>query len=313
MALYVGRDSGIVILGHPRSGTTLLRRLIGGHSRIACPGETHIFSACSRFLQSERTAASVDMGVLAGLSFAGFSDEEILERLRDFAFRFPVEYAKRIGKPRWAEKTAFDIFYLNEIEKLCGNHVYFVGIIRHPLDVAVSCIDFSMAAGAYLGELHRYIQRYAEPLEAFCHSWRDTTLALIEFSQRHPGNCVICRYEDLVEDQETTLTAVLESIGEKYEPSLVESLKDVSELGFSDHKSVQQQTVTRDSLGRWHHIPSSQLSRLAAIVNDVMTMCEYDQLDTSLEITPEEARRRYAMGLIAAASSRHTSPDSTGN
>ena len=40
---------GIVVLGVPRSGTTLLRRLLQAHPHIACPPETNLLSAASRF------------------------------------------------------------------------------------------------------------------------------------------------------------------------------------------------------------------------------------------------------------------------
>ncbi|MCA9663328.1 MAG: sulfotransferase, partial [Myxococcales bacterium] len=36
-----GRSPGIIVLGAPRSGTTLLRRLLDAHPNIACPPETY--------------------------------------------------------------------------------------------------------------------------------------------------------------------------------------------------------------------------------------------------------------------------------
>src|SRR5262249_42673199 len=102
---------GIIVMGAPRSGTTLLRRILDAHPDIACPGETNLLAACARFLHSETIAEGVDIGVLAGLEFAGFAEDAVLEALREFAFGFHREYAKRQGKPRWACKTAFDVFY----------------------------------------------------------------------------------------------------------------------------------------------------------------------------------------------------------
>ena len=46
--------SFVVLLGFPRSGTTLLSRLLDAHPEISCPPETHLLSAASRFL-SEQT------------------------------------------------------------------------------------------------------------------------------------------------------------------------------------------------------------------------------------------------------------------
>ena len=122
-----------------------------------------MLSACANFIRSQPTGDGVDMGVLAGLSFAGFDDTEVLARLREFAFAFPREYAARQKKTRWAEKTAFDSFSIPEIDTLCGNDAYFVGIVRHGLDVAVSCLDFVNAAGTYPRVMHTYIRNCEIP------------------------------------------------------------------------------------------------------------------------------------------------------
>jgi len=54
---------GIIVIGCPRSGTTLLRRLLDAHPNIAAPGETYLFTACARFLRSERAVDGMDVGV----------------------------------------------------------------------------------------------------------------------------------------------------------------------------------------------------------------------------------------------------------
>lgn len=290
---------GIIVLGHPRSGTTLLRRLLDRHPNIACPGETHIFSACARFLQSEETAEGVDMGVLTGLHFAGFSDEDVLRDLREFAFSFPRTHAKNKGKDRWADKTAFDSFFIEEIEKLCGDHVYFVGMVRHGLDVAVSTTEFSDATGRYVAPLHEYIRRYPEPLLAFTHSWVNVTEELLAFSERHEKNSVICRYEDLVAYPEDTMRAILNFIGEDYDEAIFEEPdNNALQLGFGDHKSYQRNTINADSCGRWTQLPDAIAQRMAAIANLTLEKCEYDAVPLKDKERLEDVRRRYALSLM---------------
>ena len=296
------RGRGIVILGHPRSGTTLLRRLLDGHSRIACPPETHLLSACARFLEAERTADGVDMGVLAGLNFAGFDDAEVLAKLRDFAFAFLADFARRQNKPRWAEKTAFDAFHIEAIERLCGDRVLYLGIVRHGLDVAISCKDFCDATGLYPKPLHDYIRLYAQPIEAFAHSWSEVNERLFAFAERHVESCLVCRYEDLVEDPQGTLADLLEFLGESFEPAMLErGLGNLDQLGFSDHKSYQAREVHKASTARWQSLPEPQVQHLAPLLNPLLEKCGYDRLESGAEITTEDARRRYAMSLMVHA------------
>lgn len=289
---------GIVVLGHPRSGTTLLRRLINAHSRIACPPETHLLSACARFLDAEQNAHGVDIGVLAGLSFAGIEDEIVLEKLRAFAFSFLSEYAGNQGKPRWAEKTAFDSFHIDNIERLCGDHVYYLGIVRHGLDVAISSKDFCDAAGMYPRVMQEYIRRYSQPIEAFAHSWLDVNQKLLEFAERHQDNCLIYRYEDIVRDPESSLTRILRFVGEDFEPEMLRrGLDGKDQLGFSDHKSYQTQKVHDASVERWHSLPQQQINNLAPLVNPLLAEFGYDTIKTGKNLTTNEARRLYTSGL----------------
>src|SRR4029453_3552117 len=95
---------GIIVLGMPRSGTTLLRRILDGHPAICAPGETFLFRAASRFLEREEIAFGIAVGGCGGLSPVGFSDERIVGDVRRPAFGFHEEMAQRAGKRRWAAK-----------------------------------------------------------------------------------------------------------------------------------------------------------------------------------------------------------------
>ena len=85
--------------------------------------------------------------MLSGLSYAGVEEHEVLQRLRGLAFGLLDEHARREGKPRWAEKTAFDSFYIREIDRIFGDHCDFVCLLRHGLDVAVSMQEFCDRVG----------------------------------------------------------------------------------------------------------------------------------------------------------------------
>ncbi|NVB39421.1 sulfotransferase [Pseudenhygromyxa sp. WMMC2535] len=289
---------GIIVVGSPRSGTTLLRRLLDAHPGIACPPETYVFSAAARFLHHDRFAAGLRIGVVDGLAFAGFEEDEVLARLRGMCFGFLDDYAARQGKARWAEKTAFHSFHLPAIRRLCTGHVKFVCLHRHGLDVAVSLRDLVDKTGGYVSELHDYLRRWPEPLEALTRAWVDVETEIAELAEGE--DAISLRYEDLVEDPEAEVRRLLEFLDEPWDAELLpRALGEAGTMGFGDWKTYARKAIDRSSVGRWQGLPEPVLAKLAGICNPTLTRLGYEAVEADLEgPDPESARRRYQMGLL---------------
>jgi hypothetical protein len=141
-----------IIVGSPRSGTTLLRFMIDSHPEMAIPPETGFLTAemqpkssqaemCERFLQ---LVLSYPPDAPAWNDFHIPVDEfrRSLEGIRPFSvqegFRlFYKTYASRFGKSRWGDKTPMYCRSLLEIQKLLPE-AHFIHLIRDGRDVAVS-------------------------------------------------------------------------------------------------------------------------------------------------------------------------------
>ena len=288
----------VILFGHPRSGTTLLRRLLAGHPEIAAPPETFVFDAAARFLHADRSAEGPDVGVLAGLSFLGYDDEETLLRLRELCFGFLDEYTEREGKKVWAEKTAFEAFRIAEIVRLCGDNVRYVGILRHPFDVASSTIEFCARMGEYPDVLHQYVQRHSQPLEAFLMSWQDVTEALLNLGRTRTENCMLIRYEDLVASTEETISGLLEFIGVETDSTFLDqALEEHGTPGFSDHKAYRSRRVEENLSGRWRNLPKVQVAALAPLVAENMKLLGYDPVESGTGADDRQRRRAYLHGL----------------
>lgn len=296
------RRLGVIILGAPRSGTTLLRRLFDAHPSFACPGETNLFSACARFLKRERIAEGAEIGVERGLSLAGFEPTETRSRLRDLAFGFHVEHAARVGKPRWVEKTAFDAFHVDDIDRLVGGHVRYVIITRHGLDCAVSMDELCRKNGVYLSELHDYIRRYPKPLEAFARAWVDLSSSLTKLEERRGEDCIRLRYEDLIAAPERELDRVFSDLGEVLPDGLVAgALSSKQNVGLGDWKTYGRTEIDSDSQGRWQKLSRRTQAELAPIVNETLEALGYARLETPVVDDDESvAARRYALGLMVS-------------
>jgi protein-tyrosine sulfotransferase len=297
---------GIIILGTPRSGTTLLRRLLDAHPAIACPAETCLFSACARFLHSEQVSNGLDFGVLTGLAFAGFQSDDVRERLREFAFAFKREHARRENKKRWAEKTAVDTFHIEKIEDLCGNKVQFICLVRHGLDVACSINDLSVRGYTYLSEIHEYVKRYPRPMEAFAHAWVDVNRSMLDFIERHPDNTLLLRYEDLVSRPAEIMQQVFDYLGEEWSDELLHTaLARKENAGLGDWKTYYSTDIRCDSVDRWKSLPVSIASTLGQICNPLLETCGYDPVKIKQADTAAAARRRYQFSLLLGSGEKN--------
>ena len=203
-----------------------------------------------------------------------------------------VNPGKRSGR-----EDAIDIFHLEAIERVFGDHLQFICVHRHPLDVVVSVKEWCDKCEAYPPELHSYVARYPKPLEAFARAWVDRTEKLVDFSSRRPDRVVSVQYEELVHKPEQQLCRLLEFLEIETEPGIVESAFEKIPDGFGDWKAYGSKEPKQDGIGRWRKLPTTTIQELGAIVNPMLELLGYKTIPTSAKITPEEARRRYHLGL----------------
>jgi len=301
--------NGIVVLGIPRSGTTLLAQLLDAHPSVACPGETYLLNACARFIESDTMPNGVGVGVLQGLRHLDYAPEDVLQRLRNWVVDVHTTHAAAHGKTHWAEKTAVNVFYLDEIERLIGNDAKFVVVLRHGLDVAASLVELSEKVGGYYRELHAWIVRYRHPAEAFARMWCERTAALLDLVERRGPRAYVVRYEDLVEEPERTLNDLFRFLGVAEQSGLAErALARPVSFGIGDWKAQQSRTVSTASVGRWKRLFAPHIPKLARIVNPDLVRAGYPPVE-QLDDYAATHHDRYA----AAARLAHLVPRGVGD
>jgi len=293
---------GIIVFGMPRSGTTLLRRLLNGHPNICCPPETNLLNACSRLLYEEHFTDGLSFGIVPGLGFSGIGEEEVLDRVREFAFSFFRDLRARSGKKRWAEKTAIDAFHTDNIAPICGDRCRYVCMFRHPLDVVCSLKEMSDKIEMYISELHTYVSQHAAPLEAFAHAWLDVNQRLLAFISDRPESCITLRYEDLVQNTAEELARVLEFLdeGTDTEALITSAMSQAEQVGLGDWKTYEKPQVDDQSVGRWSDLSEETVGRIATIVNPIMAQVGYEPIDIGNEPAGEDSRHRYQIARMVA-------------
>jgi hypothetical protein len=191
------------IVGMNRSGTTLLRMMLDAHPELVVPPETHFVPDLIKALREPDAGAQDALAAMKShreWGDFGFSDSEMLERLREqrpldatAALRaFYGACAKRAGKPRWGEKTPRYVLKMPLIQRALPE-ARFVHVIRDGRDVALSVLDRTVRDDVDAAEVARRWRRKIE---------RARTDA------PHLDHYLEVRYEDLVADPRPVLEAV---------------------------------------------------------------------------------------------------------
>jgi len=281
-----------VILGFPRSGTTLLSRLLDAHPNISCPPETHLLTAAARFLAEQTNVEGPPIGVLSALSFLDIKDEEVMAPLREMVFGFHQRIANEAEY--WVEKTGVDVFHLETLEQLLANHVRFIVLHRNPMDVIASNIDLARVMGAPLSDLWQMIREENCPYEGIAKAWADRTRALTALSERQSEDCFSLTYEDLANNPQSTLTKLIEFMGlenSNAEDMISGAFQNEARIGLGDFRINEMQEIRPPEKNGWRkRLPRTSPARLLPHLRS-----EMEQLGYEIPKTPKPANREVAV------------------
>ena len=224
-------DEPIFVLGLPRTGSTLLERVLSSHSAVHAAGELNHMSAA--MMEEIRKLGPVR------------DREEIIAR------SLVVDH-DRVGR-RYIERTRpFTGHTPHFIDKLPGNFMmigtihlslpqsHIIHVRRTPVDACYAIYKFlfnEAYAWSYdLDEIARYYIAYHRLLA----HWR-TVL---------PGRLIEIAYEDLVADLETVARGLVADLGLEWETACIEFHRNETAAMTGSAAQVRQK-VYSSSVGRW--------------------------------------------------------------
>jgi hypothetical protein len=218
-------------VGQPRTGTTLVERVITSHSRVHSAGELKQFGQCVRRLADYREPRrhSAKLATMA----AGIDGETLGKA-------YLATTAKMRGDlPRFVDKLPPNYLYIPLILKALPN-AKIVHVTRDPMDACFASFK-QLFADAYP---HSYDQE-----EMARHHARYYHL-VTRWRERFPGRFLDIAYEDTAADLEPNARLLTEFLELPWEDACLHFHQQAAAVTTASAVQVRQPAHTR-SIGRW--------------------------------------------------------------
>lgn len=222
----------IFIVGMPRTGTTLLERILGNHGDVSAGGELRDFNTAlcletDSFVASSATPASV-------------------ERLKDIDWRSVGEtYLRRTatrhaGRRCLIDKNPMNLIHAGHIARALPE-AKILCLRRAPMDACFSNLKelFTNTAYGYSYDLAELAGHYV-CFAALSEHWRRIM----------PERFEIVDYEDLVADPASVSERIMRFCGLAFEPDSIDIVRNAAAVATASSSQVRQPIHTR-GVGAW--------------------------------------------------------------
>ncbi len=242
-------NSPVFVLGLPRTGTTLLERILDSHSQIHSAGELSVFARELVGLVRSRFGKTVPRD-----RFVEHSTQVDFSALGEAYIRGTA--ALTGGCPRFVDKLPLNYLYAGLIHLALPN-ARIIHLRRHPM-AACYAIYKQLFQDAYpfsysLEEMGHYYVAYSRLMD----HWREV-IPETAMTEIH--------YEDLVTQTETEARRILDFCGLQWEEQCLTFYRQQSASTTASAAQIRQPPHTR-SVDQWRHY-AEQLQPLNAILRN---------------------------------------------
>jgi cytochrome c-type biogenesis protein CcmH/NrfG len=224
----------IFILGMPRTGTTLVERIVSSHSVVFGAGELQNFGLEVRRASGSRSAKVLDPDIIRGA-------------LKADPAAVGDAYIKST-RPRtghtafFTDKTPLNFLLAGFIHRSLPN-AKIVCLRRHPLDTILSNFRQLFATGfSYYN--------YAYDIEDTARYYLLFDRLMGHWDSVMPGRILRVNYDQLVTDQEEQTRRLLEHLGLSFEPACLEFQRNAAPVATASAVQVRE-AIYRSAAGRW--------------------------------------------------------------
>jgi len=238
----------LFVIGPPRSGSTLLARMIGAHSRVFAPAEPHLLTPLAHLGYYETVERAPFDPVISQRAIRELvaalpgGERDYLAALRAYSDALYARLLEGSGRERLLDKTPAYALVLDFVAKLYPWARYVV-LTRNPLAVWSSYVQ------SFFDGDHEAALRFNPILERY-------VPAVARFLREAPVAIHRVCYEELVAEPEARMRALCAFLGLDFEPGMVaygeSGPAPTAARGLGDPITVARETrPTTRSLARW--------------------------------------------------------------
>jgi hypothetical protein len=252
----------VFLISAPRSGSTLLARMLGAHPAIFAPAEPHLMPPLAHLGLHERVDEApydpvvTQRGLQSFVSLLPGGEADWWDALRAAADTLYGRALGASGRALFLDKTPAYALVLPFLARLYPEARYIV-LTRHPVAVWSSYVDSffdgdPVAAHARNPVLERYVP------------------AIARFLREQPVPLRHVRYEAIVAEPQAELAEICGFLGIAFDPAMVEygaaeSAAPRTDRALGDPVGVDRETrPTTRSVSRWVDVLQSRPALLAS-------------------------------------------------
>jgi len=234
-ALQCPSEAPILVIGMPRTGTTLVDRILASHPRVESVGELQALPLAVKAASGTRSRTVLDPETIIAASKC-----DMAAIGRDYLVR--AAHHRRDPSRRFVDKFPGNFFYAGFAARALPNAAI-VCLRRHPMDTVLANFRNLFAIGSRyydysydLIDIAAYYARF-DRLIAF---WREVL----------PGRILELSYEAVVEDQEGETRRLLTHCGLEWSDRCLDFHAHAGAVSTPSAAQVRR-PIYRDSIARW--------------------------------------------------------------
>lgn len=224
----------IFVVGMPRTGTTLVERILSGHSEIMSAGELSYFGTLVKLLSGSQTTRILDEATINATCKVDYKvlGQAYIDKTRHITG----------NTPKFVDKMPLNVLYVDFIIKALPN-AKIICLDRNPLDTIVSNYRqfFSANSDSY---------NYAYDLVTCAKYYCEFIRLVRYFEEKYVDNFKVVNYEKLVNNPERHAKEMVEFCQLQWQESCLEIQDNAAPVATASAVQVRD-SINNSSVGNW--------------------------------------------------------------